>query len=81
MPRSRLTTVQILKYTMAPEGEEESRVINPFINPLEFWRRYLINFIRANRVYYENAIRINEYWFKALWEPWLRRASAEPRKD
>jgi hypothetical protein len=66
---------------MASEGEHESRVINPFLNPLEFWRRYLINFILANRAFYENAIRVNEYWFKALWEPWLRRASAEQRKD
>jgi hypothetical protein len=67
-------------YTMAPEGEQESRVINPFLNPVEFWRRYLINFIEANTAFYENTIRVNEYWFKALWEPWLRIASAEQSK-
>jgi hypothetical protein len=81
MPTSSLTTVRILKYTMAPEGEQESRVINPFFNPLEFWQRYLINFIQANRAFYENAIRVNEYWFKALWEPWLGMARAEQSKD
>ena len=62
MSRSRLTPIQIPKYMMASEGEKESQVINPFLNPLAFWRRYLINFITANRAYYENAIRLNEYW-------------------
>jgi hypothetical protein len=59
---------------MVSEREQESRVINPFLNSLEFWRRYLINFIQANRGLYENAIKANEYWFKALWEPWFRAA-------
>jgi hypothetical protein len=27
--------------------------------------------------FYENAIKANEYWFKAFWEPWLRAAVAE----
>jgi hypothetical protein len=66
---------------MDSEREQENRVINPFLNQLGFWRRYLINFIQANRAFYENAIRVNEYWFKALWEPWLRIASAEQSKD
>jgi len=33
---------------MVSEREQESRVIHPFLNRLEFWRRYLINFIQAN---------------------------------
>jgi hypothetical protein len=66
---------------MVSEREQESRVINPFLNPLEFWRRYLINFIQANKGFYENAIKANEYWLKAFWEPWLRTADADQRKD
>jgi hypothetical protein len=66
---------------MLLEREQENRVINPFLNPLEFWRRYLINFIQANRGFYENAIKANEYWFKAFWEHWFRTAELEQRKD
>ena len=62
---------------MVSEREQEGRVINPFLNPLEFWQRYLINFIQANTGFYENATKANEYWFKAFWEPWLRAAGAE----
>jgi hypothetical protein len=65
---------------MVSGGEEESRVINPFLNSLESWRRYLINFIQANRGFYDNAIKANEYWFKAFWEPWLRTAGAEQKE-
>jgi hypothetical protein len=49
-------------------SDRESRVINP----LEFWQNYLQNRIQANRGFYENAIKANEYWFKAFWELWLR---------
>jgi hypothetical protein len=63
------------------EQQQETPVINPFLNPLEFWRRYFINFIQANRGFYENAIKVNEYWFKAFWEPWLTTADADQRKD
>ena len=42
--------------------------------PLEFWQNYLINWIQASRGFSENAIKANEYWFKAFWEPWLRSA-------
>jgi hypothetical protein len=62
------------------DREQETPVINPFLNPLEFWRRYLINFIQANRGFYENAIKVNEYWLKAFWEPWLTTADADQRK-
>jgi hypothetical protein len=65
---------------MASEREQESRVINPFLNQLGFWRRYLINFIQANRAFYEYAIKANEYWFKAFWEPWFRTVRAEQRR-
>jgi hypothetical protein len=57
---------------MKLEGEQEIRIINPFHNPLEFWQKYLINWIQASRGIYENTIKANEYWFKVFWDPWLR---------
>ena len=65
---------------MVSEREEESRVLNPFVNPLEFWQNYLVNWIQVNRGFYENAIKVNEYWFKVFWEPWLRAAVETKRK-
>jgi hypothetical protein len=35
---------------------------------------------KANRGLYENAIKANEYWFKALWEPWFR-AAVETKRN
>jgi hypothetical protein len=65
---------------MASEREKESRVLTPFLNPLEFCHNYLINWIQVNRGFYENAIKVNEYWFKAFWGSWLRRGSAEQKE-
>ena len=59
---------------MASDKEQGSRVLNPFVNPFEFWQNYLVNWIQVNRGFYENAIKVNEYWFKVFWEPWLRAA-------
>ena len=59
---------------MVSEEKKESRVLNPFVNPLELWQNYLVNWIQANRGIYENAIKVNEYWFKVFWEPWFRAA-------
>jgi hypothetical protein len=28
--------------------------------------------MEVNRNFYENAVRTNEQWFKAFWEPWLK---------
>jgi hypothetical protein len=39
---------------------------------LAFCQNYLINWIQVSRGFYENAIKANEYWFKALWDPYLR---------
>ncbi len=39
------------------EREQEGSVLNPFLNPLEFWQRY--NWIQVNKRFYENAIRSN----------------------
>jgi hypothetical protein len=65
---------------MLPEQEQQSRVLNPFHNPLEFWQNYLINWIQASRGIYENAIKANEYWLKVFWEPWFRAAGETKRK-
>jgi len=75
-----LTTIQILNQVVVSERENESRVLNPFLHPLEFWQNYLINWIRVNRGFYENAIKVNEYWFKAFWESWLGRGGAEQKE-
>ena len=65
---------------MVSERERESRVLNPFVNPLEFWQNYLVNWIQVNRGFYENAIKVNEYWFKVFWEPW-HRAAVETKRN
>jgi hypothetical protein len=28
--------------------------------------------MEVNRNFYDNAVRTNEQWFKAFWEPWLK---------
>ena len=65
---------------MASDKEQGSRVLNPFVNPFEFWQNYLVNWIQVNRGFYENAIKVNEYWFKVFWEPWFRVAGETKRK-
>jgi cyclophilin family peptidyl-prolyl cis-trans isomerase len=34
----------------------------------------------VNRNFYENAIKTNEQWFKALWDPWLKAGNPSQRK-
>jgi hypothetical protein len=65
---------------VASEREQESRVLNPFLNLIDFWQNYLINWIQANREFYENAIKANEYWFKAFWDLWLRAAGEQKER-
>lgn len=65
---------------MASEKEQKGYVSNPFINPIGFWQTYFINWIEASRGFYENAIKTNERWLKAFWDPWLRSAGLE-RKE
>lgn len=59
---------------MASEREQKGYVFNPFLNPIGFWQNYLINW------FYENAIKANEHWLKAFWDPWLRAAGLD-RKE
>jgi hypothetical protein len=65
---------------MESEKEQKGYVFNPFLDPIGFWKDYLINWIEASRGFYENAIKANEHWLAALWDPWLRSASLE-RKE
>ena len=43
---------------------------NPFLNQMGLWQNYLIYWVEVSRNFYENAIRTNEQWLKALWDPW-----------
>ncbi|MGB8934238.1 MAG: hypothetical protein WCC17_03935 [Candidatus Nitrosopolaris sp.] len=65
---------------MASEKEEKGRVSNPFLNPIGLWQNYLTNWIETSRGFYENAIKTNEHWFKAFWDPWLRAVGLERKK-
>ena len=51
-------------------SEIGGNVPNPFLN--RAWQNYLVYWMEVNRNFYENAIRTNEQWFKAFWEPWLK---------
>jgi hypothetical protein len=44
----------------------------PNLNPMGLWQNYLIYWIGVSRNFYENAIRTNEQWLKALWDTWLK---------
>jgi len=44
------------------------------------WQNYLIYWKEVNRNFYENAIKTNEQWFKALWDPWLRAGNPSQRE-
>ncbi len=54
---------------MTSEKEQKSQVSNPFLNPIGLWQNYLINCIMASRGFYEKAIKANESWLKAFWDP------------
>ncbi|MGB6530908.1 MAG: hypothetical protein WBF33_22605 [Candidatus Nitrosopolaris sp.] len=61
-------------------SETEHEVPNPFLNPIRFWENYLINCIDTTRNFYENAIRTNERWLKAIWDPMLKAGNPEQRE-
>jgi hypothetical protein len=70
---------------MSSEREQKGasqvpHVSNPFLNPMGLWQNYYINWIEMSRAYYENAIKLNEHWIKAFWDPWLRKMDVE-RKE
>jgi hypothetical protein len=57
---------------MTSETEHEGNVLNLFLNPTRVWQNYLIYWIEVNRNFYENAIKTNEQWLKAIWDLWLK---------
>jgi hypothetical protein len=60
--------------------EREGNVLNPFLNPIQAWQNYLVYWMEVNRNFYENAVRINEQWFKAFWDPWLKAGNPSQRE-
>ena len=65
---------------MASENEQKSHASNPFLNPIGLWQNYLMNCIMTSRGFYEDAIKANEHWLKAFWDPW-RSAAGLQRKE
>ena len=61
-------------------SEIGGNVPNSLLNPMGLWENYLIYWIGVSRNFYENAIRTNEQWFKALWDPWLKAGNPSQRK-
>jgi len=59
------------------QREQVGNVSNPFLNFVGQWQNYLMEWIEVNRDFYENAIKTNEQWLKALWYPWLRGGNPE----
>jgi hypothetical protein len=49
-------------------------------NPMRIWENYLIYWIKVSRNFYENAIKTNEQWLKALWDPWLKASNPSQRE-
>jgi hypothetical protein len=65
---------------MTSETEREGNVPNPFLDPIRVWDTYLINWFEVSRSFYENAIRINEQWLKAIWYPVLKAGNPSQRE-
>jgi hypothetical protein len=65
---------------MTSETEYESNVPHPLLNPIRIWQNYLIDWIGVSRNFYENAIRTNDQWLKAIWYPLLKAGNAEQRE-
>jgi len=55
---------------MTSQREQEGNVSNSLLNPMALWQNYLIYWIEMSRNFYENAVRTNEQWLKAFWDPW-----------
>ena len=62
---------------MTSETEHEGNVPNPFLNPIRAWQNY---WMEVNRNFYENAVRTNEQWLKALWDPRLKARNPSHRE-
>jgi hypothetical protein len=65
---------------MTSQREQEGNVPNPFLNLIGLWQNYLTHWNEVNRNFYENAIRTNEQWLKAIWYPWLKAGNPQQRE-
>ena len=65
---------------MTSEREQEGNVPNPFLNLMGLWQNYLTYWIEVNRNFYENAIKTNEQWLKAFWDPWIKARNPSQRE-
>ena len=65
---------------MTSQREEEGSVSNPILNFVGLWQNYLMEWTEVNRNFYEDAIRTNEQWLKALWDPWLKAGNPSQRE-
>ena len=63
-------------------SEIGGNVTNPLpnLNPMGLWQNYLIYWTEVSRYFYENAIRTNEQWLKALWNTWLKVGNPSQRE-
>jgi len=61
-------------------SEIGGNVSNPFLNPMGLWQNYLIYWIGVSRNFYENAIKTNEQWLKALLDQWLQAGNPSQRE-
>jgi hypothetical protein len=61
-------------------SETGGNVPNPFLNPMGLWQNYLIYWVEVSRNFYENAIKTNEQWLKALWDQWLKAGNPSHRE-
>ncbi|MGC2572615.1 MAG: hypothetical protein WA364_13970 [Candidatus Nitrosopolaris sp.] len=52
----------------------------PNLNPMGLWQNFFIYWIGVSRNFYENAIRTNEQWLKALWDTWLKIGNLSQRE-
>jgi len=65
---------------MTSQREQEGNVPDPFLNPMVLWQNYLTYWIEVSRNFYENAIRTNEQWLKAIWDLWLKPGNLSQRE-
>jgi len=61
-------------------SETGGNVSNRFLNPMGLWQNYFIYWIEVSRNFYENAIKTNEQWLKALLDPWLKTRNPSQRE-
>jgi hypothetical protein len=59
---------------------EQGNVSNPFLNLMGLWQNYLIYWIEVNRNFYENAVKTNAQWLKAIWDPSFKTGNPSQRE-